>query len=481
MGKRRHWAAWGATFALLVAACTATESQTSSRAPLPNSSSTPERAIPTSVSFPESLADASFVQAALSDGPCVAGDASQISLHNPRSGAETWSFSIPRPGAASVVDGSDVYLSFRWDRGQHPGIAALDLAAQAPRWQRFLPSEVEQMTQFESTLIVVTAEDVRAVDIDTGDDIWVNRSQFDFNEVVLGDTAAYTLDSVGVHAIDFGTGRELWQLPIQRADTLTADSSTLAVAAGTRLVAVDLASKRRIMDLDVTRLGAGELWVRPATVAYELAPSVAPGGGVAVLDRATGSEIWRATSTGDPLWSADGHLISSTANDEPLPAPRFLLTARDAMNGQELWRIPSTAQAFDSVVGTADSRLVTIEPHPAIAGVQRVQLLDSATGEIVWGAVSMTNFDSAVVTSETNVTLFGSSSSLSGNRGSLATTTGAGNTWLAEFADGIAQPPVSTPHGLMVVSGERTPTCISRSVGEPDQPESAVLGATIER
>lgn len=379
-----------------------------------------------------------------------------------------------------VVNGSNVYLPFRWDRGQHPGIAALDLSDKAPLWQRFLPTEVEQMVHFESTLIVVTSQDVRAIDVETGNDLWVNKSQFDFSDVVLGDRAAYTLDSVGVHAIDFSTGHTLWELPIQRADTLAADDKTLAVAAGTRLVAVDIASRSRIIDMDVTRLGAGELWVTPATVAYELAPSVAPGGGVAVLDRATGSEIWRATSTGDPMWVANGQLISSTANDEPLPAPRYLLVARDALTGQELWRTPSTAQAFESVVGTAPDRVVTIDPHPAIAGVQRLRLIDSSTGDEVWSAVTMSSFDRAEVTSDTDVTLFGSSRSLSGNRGTVATTTGAGDSWVAEFSDGIAQPPVATPHGMLVVSGERSPTCISRRVGEPAEPESAVLGASTD-
>ncbi len=483
MGKRCRTAAWGATFALLVAACTATEaSPNSPRAAAPDSSSTPSIAVPTPVTFPDALADASFVQGARPDGPCVAGDASLMSLRNPATGEETWSFPIPRPGDESVVDGSEVFFSFRWDRGQHPGIAAIDLESQAPLWQRFLGTEVEQMKLFSSTLIVVTSDDVRAIDTSTGADIWIHSSQFDFSEVVLGNDTAYTLDSVGAHAIDFATGKELWELPIERADTLAADDQTLAVAAGTRLVAVDLSSKRRIMDLDVTRLGAGELWVTESTVAYELAPSIAPGGGVAALDRASGAELWRATSTGDPLWvEGNGQLISSTAADEPTPELRFVLLALDGRTGQELWRIPAAAQAFESVVGTAPNRIVAVDPHPTATGLQRVRLINSVTGDAIWSVTSGTFFNRAEVVSDSDVALFDSSGSLSGHRGTVSMATGNTDSWVATYDDGIAQAPVITDYGVLVVSGERRPTCVGRKVGQPSEQQTAVLGASAER
>lgn len=484
MGKRCRLAAWGATFALTVAACAATETPENSSAEVaaPSAtSSTPSSTVPTAVTFPESLADASFVQAALPDGPCAAGDASQLALFDPATGEQLWSFAIPRPGLASVVDSTGVYSSFRWDRGQHPGIAALDLDARAPRWQRFLPSEVEQLVRFNDRLIVVTGDDVRAIDTSTGDDIWIAESQFDFSAVALGESAAFTLDSVGVHAIDFETGRELWELPIDRADTIAVDERTLAVAAGTRLVGVDVNERTRLFDLDVTRLGAGELWVTDSAVAFELAPSVAPGGGIGVLDRNTGSQLWESTSTGSLIWAGDSLLISSTANDEPRPAAPFVLVARDATTGVERWRTASTAQASGSVLGASNDYVAVADPHPALPGLQRVRLLEAETGVAAWETASTESYDSAVVTANAEVTLFGSSRQVGADRGTIARTNGSTTGWVAHLPDGIAQPPAVTSAGLLVISGERAPVCVGRAVGEPAEPETAVLGESLER
>lgn len=480
MGNRRRQAALGATIALLVAACAAPETPTSPQQPSASQRiSATSTTLPRTVTFPESLADASFVQAAMPDGPCAAGDNSQVALFETSDGSEAWSFSIPRPGSTSVVHGSTAYVSFRWDRGQSPGIGAIDLDAKAPRWQRFLPTEPEAMHVSPSGLIVVTSDDVRALDIETGEDLWVNRSQFDFSNVVLSNDAAYAIDSVGVHAIDYGTGQILWELPIERPDALATDGSTLVVAANNRLIAVDIDARTKLWDMSVSRLGAGEIFVTPTSVAYELTPSVAPGGGIAVLDRVGGTELWRASGIGEPKWVGNDQLIGSTANEEPLPGQPYVLFALDASTGQELWRTPSTAQVFDSVVGADSGQVVAVDPHPAIAGLQRVRLLDAATGEAIWEMATNGAYDSAVVDAGTVVTLFGSGTSLGSDRGTVAVLRSGGESWTASSADGIAVAPELTAHGLLVISGERTPTCVSRSVGTPAE-QSAVLGASVE-
>ncbi len=481
MGKRCRQAASGATFALLVAACAATDAPSSREQP----SASPRTAItsttlPTTVTFPDSLADASFVQAAMPDGPCAAGDNAQVTLFNIIDGSETWAFPLPRPGRATAVHGSAAYVSLRWDRGQLPGIAAIDLDAKAPQWQRFLPSEPESVQVAPVGLIVVTADDVRALDSETGEDLWVTSSQFDFTDVVLTDDAAYAIDSVGVSAISYDTGQVLWQLPIERPDALATDGTTLAVAANNRLIAVDIDARTKLWDTSVSRLGAGEIFVTPTSVAFELTPSVAPGGGIAVLDRVSGFELWRASGVGEPRWIGNDQLIASTANAEPTPGQPYVLFALDAASGQELWRTPSTAQAFDSIVGSAPGQVVVVDPHPAIAGLQRIRLLDSLSGLTTWESATEGSFDSAAVDSGSVVTLFGSNSSLGADRGSVALVRSGGDSWMATRADGIASAPQITPHGLLVVSGERTPTCVSRSVGSPRDAQSAVLGATVE-
>jgi outer membrane protein assembly factor BamB len=479
MGKRCHLAAWGATFALLVAACTATEIPPSSApAATRASSSTASSNVPTPVVFPESLADASFVRAELPGGACAAGDDARISLFDPANGDETWSFPIPRPSNTSIVDGSVAYVSFRWDRGQHPGIGAVDLVAKAPLWQRFLTSEAEQMVVTDAGLIVVTRDDVRAIDIDTGEDLWVNNSQFDFSRVVLADDAVFAIDRVGVHAIDYASGAVMWRLDVERPDAVAAQGNTMAVAAGTRLIAVDTSLQGRLFDVQVNRLGAGQISVTPTNISYELSPNTAPGGGVVSLDRNSGLEKWRATGIGEAQWVGDSQLIASTASGEPAPAQPFALFALDAVTGDEIWRVSATSQAFESVIGTSGSRLVTVDPHPAVSGLHRVRLIDAATGERVWETVSNSTFDGAVVEAGTFVTAYASGSSLSADRGQVSMLLGADSSWAATRSDGIAQAPILTPHGLLVISGERTPTCVGRAVGEP-LGQSQVLGAAI--
>lgn len=478
MGKRCRLAAWGATFALFVAACATTDTSSSTRAPTELPSTTPPSTVATSVTFPDSLADASFVQASLPDGPCSAGDTSRAVLFNSASGERTWEFPIPRPGTTSVRSDNVVFISFLWDRDQGPGVGALDLVGQAPLWQRFLHNEPESMKLTDHGLIVATPEDVRSLDPESGEDLWVTNSEFDFTNIVLGDEAAYAIDSVGVHAIDYATGHELWQLPIDRPDAVAVHGNTLAVAADSELVAVDLTKERRLWNSTANRLGAGKIWVTPTSVSYELAPRVAPGGGVASLDRTTGFERWRANGIGEPRWVGTEQLVSSTASGDPKPGQPYALFALDATTGDELWRVPATAQAFESVIGTEAGRVVATDPHPAVAGMQRIRLLDAETGETVWETVSEHRFDGATVDAGSFVTLYGSSNALTEDRGSVAMLLGSTRSWSASFADGIAQAPEVTNHGLFVISGERTPTCVGRAVGSPS---TQVLGATESR
>ena len=483
MGKRCRQAASGATFALIVAACAATDAPTSSEPSSAASTRAPvtTTTLPAAITFPESLADASFVQAPAPTGPCAAGDNAQVALFNAADGSEDWTFPIPRPGSTSAVDGSVAYISFRWDREQSPGIGAIDLETNSPRWQRFLPAEPEALRIAQDALIVATSDDIRALDSETGEDLWVASPQFDYSEVVLSNNAAYAIDSVGVKAIDYATGQVLWELPIERPDALATDGTTLVVAASNRAIAVDIDARAKLWDTNVSRFGSGKIFVTPTSVAFELTLSVAPGGGIAVLDRVSGSELWRATGIGEPQWAGNDQLFASAANDEPTPGQPFVLFALDAANGQELWRTPSTAQAFESIAGTAPGLVLVADPHPVIAGHERVRLLDSATGAAAWELMTPESFDHASVSEAGVVTMYGSGTSPGSDRGSFAVVQPNGSSWAATQADRITSTPQATPFGIMVVSGERTLSCVSRNLVVPDdQPQSVVLGASVE-
>ena len=106
-------------------------------------------------------------------------------------------------------------------------------------------------------------------------------------------------------------------------------------------------------------------------------------------------------------------------------------------------------------------------------------MIDSATGEVVWTTSDSESFDRAVIAAPATATLFASSKRVGPDRGTVTHIAGTAQ-WTASLPDGIAQPPISVANQTVVISGERSPICVSRSVGEPDE-QSAVLGAAVER
>ena len=300
MGKRRHLAALGATFALLVAACATSDSQLAN-APELSLAPRPSTTVGTSVdpvAFPGELADASFIRPDTSADTCRSSNPAHASLLSARSGEELWSVPIPEPGNISTANETSAFIGLRADRGQAPGLGALDLATKAPLWQRFFETAVQQLQVNEEQLLVVTRDTVRSIDPATGEDLWVNDSQFDFDNVILTADTAYALDSVSVRAISLTNGRVVWSHDnIERGDRMSISGNTITVAAGTRIIAIDIEDRKLLWEVDdADRIGAGDLWSTPTAVFYELSPNVAPGGGVAALNLNTGDRLWTATN-----------------------------------------------------------------------------------------------------------------------------------------------------------------------------------------
>ena len=478
MGKRCRVAALGATFALLVAACAAPNTsvtragRSDATSPSPSSAgevsvtTAGELPLPETLTFPESLADASFARPP-SDGTCQTTHLSSITLHDSQTGAQRWAVPIPRPGDSSTIDRSSLFFSFTWDQDQQPGLGAVDIGTGAPLWQRFLAAEPQDLRVVDGALIVVSRNDVRALDPVTGEDVWVMDSQFDFSSVVVGTEFVFALNRVGVHAIDAASGDVEWQLAIERPDTLAASDETLAVASGTRLIGVDIDAQRRVFDIDVDRIGSGDLWVASTSVVHELSTTVAPGGGLAAIDFA-GVERWRNLNIGEPVFAGQDVVIASTANQEPSPGAPFVLFAADANTGVELWRQASTAQVFEAVIGTTDDRVAITQPHQVVPGLHSSTLLDLHTGEAVWESATDLRADGATIEVADLVAVYSSRRTGDGTRqGSVALRGPFGQWWRATTPEIVAQPPLLTGDGLVVVSGARSSLCIGRSVGEP--------------
>ncbi len=457
-------AALGATFALLVAACAATEGPRS--APT-GRAATPAASSPSPVQFPDSLANASFVRAEFPDGTCAAGDESRITLYNSATGELQWTFDIPRPGGLTVIDGTDAYLSFAWDRNQPPGVGAVDLLAEAPKWQRFLDEQPEQMQVVGDGLVIVTRSGIRSLDVETGDDLWNTRTEFEFNEVVLSDTEAYAINNIGVFGVDLESGNLLWELPIDRPDELAARGGLLAVASGPRLVAVDLDNLTLLWQEEVNRLGAGHVWVSSDAVVVELAPAATPAGGLAAFDRQSGFKKWQIDSAGEIFWTGVDQLVTSQAVTEHRLGFGYDLLALDTSTGLEDWRLPVTGPASRIVLGTGERRVVVSDPHPAVAGLHRLQLIDAANGRSLWEMPVVERIDGAAIEAGVFVAAYDTIDTLHGERGRVSMILGQGRTWESTHADGVTQDPLLTPRGLLVVSGEPTAVCVGRELHQP--------------
>jgi len=395
MGKRCRVAALGATFALLVAACAATDPEDNPQAVRAATTTTSTSVAP--VQFPDSLADASFVRAELPSGPCVAGDDAQVALFDAADGQELWSFTIPRPGGLTVLNGNAAFLSFAWDREQSPGVGAIDLEGRAPLWQRFLDELPEQMERAGDGLVVVTRSAIRSLDPADGSDNWVIGTEFDFTDVVIEDNVAYVLNSVGVNGIDLTSGRRQWQFPIERPDGLAAADGLVVIASGSRIAAVDVEAEALIWDDRVNRLGAGEVWVSRSAVLVELAPAESPAGGILAIDAATGIERWQLDEVDEIFWTGADQIVTSTAAPEFRGSEAWDLFAIDVASGERQWSMPVSAPASHSVVGVADGRAVVVDPHPAVAGVSRIRLIDTADGSVVWETSSVEAIDGASI------------------------------------------------------------------------------------
>ena len=492
MGNRRRWVALGATFALLVAACAApTSSEISSDAAVdgvsspatPGSSALAARdgaLLQESTTLQnntglqdnaeirdvtESLADASFLRPA-NQGTCTDSHAA-LTIFDPVTGELRATVPIPAPATSSIVSGNTAHIAFTWDRDQRPGIGAVDLEDAAPMWQRFLDSVPEELTIINGSLIVVSRDDIRALDAETGDDLWVLDSQFDLDSIVVGTNAIFALDQVGVHAINAITGEVAWQLPIDRPDTLAANDEILAVASRTRVMAVDIAAQRRLFDIDVDRSGSGRIWVSSQSVIHDLSTTVAPGGGIAAINARTGVEQWRDTSIGETVFAGTNVLVASTVNAEPNPGTPFVLFGVNADTGERIWETYSTAQVFDAVLGSTDNRVAIIQPHQVLAGLSTVRLLNSATGQALWQASTDLQVDGASIEIADLVSLYGASPRIGTDRGAVAMRGVGSQWWAASTPEGIMTPPTLSISGLVAIAGDNLSGCVGRSVGEP--------------
>ncbi len=464
MGERCRTAALGATFALLVAACAATETPTVARQSERTVSST--TTVPSTISFADD-GDPVFVDEADARGKCLGGDESRLAVYDTTNGSETWSLPIPRPGGLSANTETELYLSFAWDTDQAPGIGAVDLTTGEPIWQRFLPETPQDLELREQQLLVTMRSELLSIDPTTGETRWSTAEEFDLERVIIDDEQIVALTSVGVTGIDAESGHRLWTVPIERPDNLAATDGFVVVSAGPRIVAVDTIEQRAVWEITTDRLRAGEIHLTDHAVIVEASPASAPTGARLTFDRRNGVELLRIEHTSNIHVTDTGLVVTTGVNDEGRPGTPYWLYAIDPVSGEIRWQRPATAPLRASLLAADGTQLVITDPHPAIGGVHRLQLLASDSGVIVWETATVEQWDGAHIEFGAFVSLHRTVDTLAGERGYAGLVLSSDSALIVTERDGVDQPPMLVVDGLLVISGEQSNTCVGRRLGEP--------------
>ncbi|MCP5028407.1 MAG: Hsp70 family protein [Actinomycetia bacterium] len=217
---------------------------------------------------------------------------------------------------------------------------------------------------------------VRAIDLASGNEIWVRETSFGARTPTVTDEAVYFVDGFDVVAVDRATGTtELFRLapgadddPVSPEAPTVVDGRIYVAYSGSEdsiwtnnLVVVDLDSGRILWQWGTTSDRA----LLPVVVTDEVVALVA-NTEVLVVDRDTGGERWSHTLVGDlspnEVLAADGALIVRDSR----------LRAFDLATGTEQWSTPDSSLQYAATDGLVFTHSLD------------TRALDSATGDLVW-------------------------------------------------------------------------------------------------
>lgn len=221
------------------------------------------------------------------------GDAYASTRIAPRSGPQQ-GFYMNAPGIAPVAvvaEGTS-------------GLVALDLHTGQPRW-RFQSRRAGAFHAKRAGRILLVADEgaIHAIDAGTGEDLWrfAIRGRFSHVPVVTGDRVIAVAEGRKgqVFGIDLYSGQETFRLSLGEAPAaapISAPGLALVTLGDERLVAIDAKSGHVRWDVSDPGISIGA----SALVVDELLVTNAPGGGLAATDLHNGSPRWTEL-LGDPI------------------------------------------------------------------------------------------------------------------------------------------------------------------------------------
>ncbi|WP_299535199.1 serine/threonine-protein kinase [uncultured Streptomyces sp.] len=293
---------------------------------------------------------------------------------------------------AMAVDGGRIHAS------DGPSLYALDATGGAELWRVRTDAWVYSLQAERGTVLTATrGGGVQAWEAGTGEKLWeLTGAQADFETPEAGPalhgSTVYVWQDARLRALDARTGAERWSYPIGDAASCggvpvrlaPAPDGRVYVAAGTRVLAVDIAS--------------GHVrWHFESPAVFLSPPAFAPGSAVAgggvyladylgtvyALDAATGKDRWRIAT--EARHSVEPVLV--TAGNVHVGSGSALYTL-DAVTGTPKWRFAAGGDVVGAPVvadgrvhfGSADHVLYTLD---AAGGTLRWKL---ATGGEITGS-----------------------------------------------------------------------------------------------
>lgn len=171
-------------------------------------------------------------------------------------------------------------------------------------------------------------------------------------------------------------------------------------------------------------------------------------------------------------WPNSSRLLTTVASPEFRGAQRYDLLAIDVATGEAIWSLPTTIVSGSGLLSVSNGRALIYEPHPAVSGVHRLRLIDTADGSLLWEVSTTQPIDGARIEGELFVSTYRTIDTIADNRGHGTMILGPGRSWSIDTIDGIEQDMQLSDVGVVVLSGERSPVCIGRELLEPSAAEN---------
>jgi eukaryotic-like serine/threonine-protein kinase len=197
------------------------------------------------------------------------------------------------------------------------------------------------------------------------------------SQVAVVGRVVYLVSADGVvHAIDFGTGKELWTATTG-AETHASPSivdGLLIVGANDGVHAFALANGHAAWSTPKTGLVRG----CPAVVGHT-AVFASDGGTATALDTRTGAVLW-STALGAP----DNSSVAAADAVAVLGLQNGVVIALAVADGSERWRTDTGDGGRIGTVAIADGRVYVAVLDGGGPGTRHVEALDLMTGKILW-------------------------------------------------------------------------------------------------